>query len=150
MSRDRDVRNAIQTALLQTGEFDAVCMWGMPEDHGTGASNLAIAAIEPSASEQLDRWDYAPPGGMVISSRVNVILAYRHEDPQLRDEAAELLFDTAANALNGQSLAGLTLPQLTNFTSWRWEKAEAPERRITATFLYHYIVEGWNSYDTSK
>ena len=86
----------------------------------------------------------------VVSSRVNIILLYRHEDPQLRDEAVELLFDVAANALNGQCLAGLTLPQLTNFTSWRWEKPAAPERQITAIFSYHYIVEGWNSYDTSE
>jgi hypothetical protein len=56
----------------------------------------------------------------------------------------------AANALNGQCLAGLTLPQLTNFTSWHWEKPAAPERQITAIFTYHYIVEGWNSYDTSE
>lgn len=150
MARDRDVRNAIQTALIQTGAFDAVWMWGMPEDYGSGASNLAVAAIEPSSSDQLDRWDYAPAGGLLISSRVNIKLLYRHEDPQLRDEAVELLFDVAANALNGQCLAGLTLPQLTNFTSWRWEKPAAPERQITAMFSYHYILEGWNSYDTSE
>ena len=149
MARDRDVRNAIQAALLQTGAFDAVWMWGMPEEYGSAASERAVAAIEPFSSEQLDRWDYAPPGGLLVSSRVNIILLYRHEDPQLRDEAVELLFDVAANALNGQSLAGLTLPQLTSFSSWRWEKPAAPERQITATFLYHYIVEGWNSYDTS-
>jgi hypothetical protein len=150
MSRDRDVRDAIQTALIQTGAFDAVWLWGLPEEYGSGASNLAVAAIEPSSSDQLDRWDYAPAGGLIVSSRVNITLIYRHEDPQLRDEGVELLFDTAANALNGQSLAGLTLPQLTNFTSWRWEKPAAPERQITAIFLYHYIVEGWNSYDISE
>ena len=72
-----------------------------------------------------------------------------HEDPQVRDEAAELLFDTAADALNAQSLAELTLPQLTRFMSWRWEKPAAPERQITAIFLYQYIVEGWDDYDTS-
>jgi hypothetical protein len=150
MARDREVRNAIQTALIQTGAFDFIWMWGMPEDYGSGSSNLAVAAIEPSSSDQLDRWDYAPAGGLLVSSRVNIVLLYRHEDPQLRDEAVELLFDVAANALNGQSLAGFTLPQLTNFTSWRWEKPTEPERQITAIFSYHYILESWNSYDTSE
>ena len=62
MSRDRDVRNAIQTALIQTGAFDAVWLWGMPEDYGTGASNLAVAAIE-SMLERASRSLGLRPGG---------------------------------------------------------------------------------------
>jgi hypothetical protein len=149
MSRDRDVRNAIQTALIETGAFDAVGIWGLPEDYGTGASALAAAAIEPASSDQTDRWDDATAGGLLITSTVTITFLYRHEDPQLRDEAVELLFDTAANALNGQCLADLTLPGLTRFVSWRWEKPEPPERRITSTFSYQYIVEGWDAYDTT-
>ncbi len=147
--RDRDVRNAIHDALLATGAFDGVWIWGLPEDYGTGASQLAAAAIEPESSTQEDRWDSAPGGGLIITSRVTLTFLGRNDDPQLRDEAVELLFDTAANALNGQSLAGLTLPQLSRFLSWRWEKPVAPERRITCTFAYSYIVEGWNGYDDS-
>ena len=120
---------------METAAFDAVWIWGLPEDYGTGASSLAAAAIEPESSTQDDRWDAATVGGLVVTSRVTITFLYRHEDPQLRDEAAELLFDTAANALNGQCLAGLTLPQLTRFVSWRWEKPIAPERRITASIF---------------
>jgi len=71
------------------------------------------------------------------------------QDPQLRDEGAELLLDTAANTLNGQSLAGLTMPALTRFSGWTWKDATPPERRIIASFSYQYIVEGWESYDTT-
>jgi hypothetical protein len=145
--RDRDVRNAIQSALAETGAFDSVWIWGLPENFGTGASSLAAAAIEPVSSTQSDRWDAQPEGGLLVTSLVTITFLYRHEDPQLRDEAAELLFDTAADALNGQSLAGFTLPGLTQFVSWRWEKPAPPERRIAAVFSYVYIVEGWNSYD---
>ena len=87
---------------------------------------------------------------MLIASTVKITFLSRHEDPQLRDEAAELLFDTAANALNAQSLAGLTLPEHTKFKSWSWAKPMAPERQIVATFVYKYIVEGWNNYDTTE
>jgi len=149
VSRDRDVRNAIQSALVETGAFDAVWIWGLPEDYGTGVSSLAAAAIEPSSSEQTNRWDDAPEGGLLVTSLVTISFLYRHEDPQLRDEAVELLFDTAADALNGQSLAAFTLPGLTRFVSWRWEKPVAPERRILSIFSYVYIVEGWDSYDVS-
>jgi hypothetical protein len=149
MARERDVRNAIQAVLIETGAFDAVYVWGLPEDYGSGASNAALAVIEPDSSTQQDRWDSAVAGGLIVTSEVAITLLQRNEDPQLRDEAAELLFDTAADALNGQSLADLTLPQLTRFISWKWQKPEAPERRITATFSYQYIVEGWDSYDVT-
>ena len=148
--RDRDVRNAIQGVLVATGAFDGVYVWGLPEDHGSGASNAALAVIQPESSTQEDRWDAAPVGGLLITSRVTITLIFRGEDAQVRDEAAELLFDTAATALNGQSLAGLTLPQLTRFVSWRWEKPAPPERRISSIFSYQYIVEGWDSYDTAE
>jgi hypothetical protein len=155
MSRDRDVRNAIQAVLAATNAFDvsingdySVYLWGMPEEWGSGASSTAAAAISPLSSHQEDLWDASPTGGLVITSRVSIVLAYRHHDPQLRDEAAELLVDTTANALNGQSLAGLTFTQTARLTEWTWQPATPPERRINCTFSYQYIVEGWNSYDT--
>jgi hypothetical protein len=148
--RERDVRNAIQSALVATGAFDSVFVWGLPEDYGSAASSAALAFIEPESSTQEDRWDGASGSGLLITSRVTITLIYRANDPQLRDEAAELLFDNAANALNGQGLAGLTLPQLTRFVSWRWERPDPPERRIASIFSYQYIVEGWDSYDSSE
>jgi hypothetical protein len=148
--RDRDVRNAIHDALAATNAFDGVFIWGLPEDYGSGAARLAVAAIEPESSTQDDRWDSGQAGSLIVTSRVTITLMYRHEDPQLRDEAAELLFDTSANALNGQILAGLTLPQLTRFVSWRWEKPIPPERRITSVFSYQYMLDGWGEYDTSS
>jgi len=149
MSRDRDVRTAIQTALMATNAFDAVYLWGLPEVYGSGASAAAVAAVDPVSSTQSDRWDSQTAGGLVVESRVAITLIARNDDPQLRDEAAELLLDKAANALNGQSLAGLTLPALTRFQSWSWTTPTPPERRIDAAFSYQYIVEGWGNYDTT-
>jgi hypothetical protein len=147
--RDRDVRNAIHDALVATGAFDGVWIWGLPEHYGSGSSQLAAAAIEPESSSQDDRWDGGTETALVVTSLVIITLLYRHEDPQLRDEAAELLMDTAANALNGRSLAALTLPDLTRFLSWRWQNPTPPERRIAAVFSYQYIVEGWSAYDVT-
>jgi hypothetical protein len=149
LARERDVRNAIRAALMPTDAFDAVYVWGLPEDYGSGGSQLAVAVIEPHSSTQDDRWDAATGGGLVITSLLTLTFLARNDDPQLRDEAVELLFDTAADVLNGQNLAGLTLPQLTRFVSWRWERPIAPERRIVTTFSYQYIVEGWDEYDDS-
>jgi hypothetical protein len=99
--RDRDVRNAIQTALVATGAFDGVYVWGLPEDYGSGASNAALAVIEPESSTQDDRWDAAPEGGLIATSRVTITLIFRAEDPQVRDEAAEPRTRLMARVLRG-------------------------------------------------
>jgi hypothetical protein len=147
--RDRNIRNAIQTALVATGAFDGVWISGLPENYGTGSSQIAAAAIEPLYSREDDRWDSQTTGGIIIASRLMITLLYRHDDPQVRDETVEMLLNTAAAALNGQSLTGLTICEFTKFTSWTWENPTPPERRIKATFEYSYIVEGWANLDTT-
>lgn len=143
--RDRDVRNAIQAALLATGLFDAVWIWGLPEDYGDGSSKMSACAIEPVSGKEEDLWDTEPTGGIIIWGVLRLTIVSRAEDPQARDESAELLLNTAMNALNGTSLASLTMPEHTKFASWKWEKPVNVERRITTTFNYRYIVEGWNA-----
>jgi hypothetical protein len=150
LARDRDVRDAIQTALKATGAFDSVYLWGLPEDYGSGASQLALAVIEPVSSAQADLWDSQTAGGLEVTSTVAITFLARNDDPQLRDEAVEDLFDLSANALNGADLvAGFTEPAQTKFTSWRWLAPTAPERRIATTFMYRYIVPSWEGYDTT-
>ena len=144
---DRDVRNAIQTALLESNAFDGVWVWGLPEDYGTGTSTLAGTAIEPVSGSEQDLWDGSGQIGLVVTGTVSLTLLYRNEDPQLRDEGAELLLNTAADAINGQSLAGLTLPDKTRITAWQWQQPTAPERRIKATVQYQYISESWDGFD---
>lgn len=147
--RDRDVRDAIAAALEATNAFDAggVWLWGLPEDYGTGTSVRAAASIQPQSSTSDDRFDADGMTGIIVTSIVSITLFYRDEDPQIRDEGVELLFNTAADALNGQSLAGLTFPDFTRFTSWRWNPPAPPERQIAATFTYQYLVEGWVGLD---
>ena len=147
MARDRDVRNALQVVLQNTGQFDNVYVSGLPEDYGIGSDRVSIAVIEPVSSTERDDWDSETTGGILIQGTAQITLLARQPDPQLRDEAVELLLEYTANTVNGQSLAGLTLPPWTRITAWRWLPATHPERRIQATFQYSYIVEGWGSLD---
>jgi hypothetical protein len=149
MARERDVRNAIQEALIQTGAFSDVWLTGLPEEYGQGASNLTAAAILPVSTRLVTGWDAAPVGGLDLSSKLTVSLLARDPDPQLRDELAEQLLDFLINAVNGQSLANFTIPQQTMVTSWRWVPPRPPERRITATVSFAYLVT-WNGFDTTS
>ncbi len=148
MARERDVRNAIRDALLATNAFgDAVWITGLPEDSGSAASDLLAAAIEPQSTNLNTGWDAQTDGGLCYSSTVTVTLLARNDDAQLRDEQAEQLLDVLANAVNGVSLAGITLPGKTYVSAWAWRPAMAPERRIAATVSFQYLVlwEGWDT-----
>ena len=86
----------------------------------------------------------------MVTSLVTITFLYRHEDPQLRDEAAELLFDTAADALE-RPVPGRPHACRISHDSRRGagRRPSPPERRIIASFSYQYIVEGWDSYDVT-
>lgn len=148
--RDRDVRIAIKEALEATDAFTGVFLSGLPEDHGYGTSTYTAAVIEPVSGKQEDRWDDTVIGDLIVTSQVSITFMARHIEPAVRDAAVEMLFDTAANALNGQALAGLTEPFMTKFANWQYQKAKDVERRITSTFTYQYLVPGWNQYDTTE
>jgi hypothetical protein len=150
MSRERDVRNAIQATLIATGAFSDVWITGLPENYGQGASDLTAAAIEPVGTTFTTGWDAALAGGLDYTATLTVTLLARHPDPQLRDELAEQLLVYLANAVNGQSLAGFTLPQKTMVTGWKWQPPGPPERRISALVSFAYLIEGWDNFDVSQ
>jgi hypothetical protein len=147
--RERDVRNAIHELLDVSGAFDGVYLAGLPEDRGERGGDRRAAAVEPDATTAADRWDDVD-GAIVMTATVTLTFMARDDDPQLRDEAAELLLNTAAAVLNGRSLAGATLPGSTRIRSWNWLKPNAPERRIAAKLEYQYLVEGWSGLDLSE
>jgi hypothetical protein len=149
MSRERDVRNAIKTALVATGAFSDVWLTGLPEDYGHGASELTAAGIDPVSTSLTTGWDAQTAGSLDYTATCTVTLLARLEDAQLRDELAEQLLDILHNAVNGVSLASFTLPGTTMVTSWRWNPPAPPERRISATVSFAYLVT-WEGWDTSQ
>ena len=151
MARERDLRNAIQEALTQTGAFSDVRLTGLPEDYGEGASDLTAAAIQPGSTRLVSGWDAAPGGGRVFLSQLLVTVLARHADAQLCDELAEQLVEYVRDAVDGQALVpGFNEPQQTMVTGWQWLPRKAPERRIAVTLTYHYLQDGWNTADTSQ
>jgi hypothetical protein len=147
--RERDVRNAIHELLDVSGAFDGVYLSGLPEDRGERSGDRRAAVVEPDATTASDHWDDTT-GAMVMTATAALTFLARDDDPQLRDEAVELLLNTAAAVLNGRSLADATLPGSTRIRSWTWLKPNAPERRIVAKLEFQYLVEGWSGLDLSE
>lgn len=146
------LRDTIQELLIATNQFDqgAVLLTGLPEDYGQGASEALAVAIQPNSTRISDLWDAATEGGIVYECTIDFTFMYRDNDPVARDKGCARLFKTAANTLNGVAIVpGFILPDKTRFQTWAWQKEVAPERRIKATFLAVYEIDGWDSLDTS-
>ena len=111
--------------------------------------SISTASIEPSGTVVSGLGDDVA-GALKATSSVTIVLLARDDDPTARDDAAELLLNTTASALNGRSLAGVSLPGSTRLCSWAWRKATPPERRIEATLEFQYLLEGWSDFDLSE
>ena len=149
LMRDRDVRNAIQAALIATNAFNGVFVWGLPEDYGSGSSSEAAAAIIPQSSRQEDLWDAAAAGGLVITSRVGDRAAYRHDRPAAPRRGGR------AAARHGRQRPERPEPGRPDVPAddpdhrmglAAADRAGAADQRV---FSYQYIVEGWDEYDTT-
>jgi hypothetical protein len=145
--RERDVRCLIRDMLEQTGAFDGAYLSGLPEERGERAGNSRTVSIEPAETRQVDPWD-EPDGDPIMTCQVALTILARHEDPQTRDEIAELLLNVAANALWRSTLGGAAIASRTQIRSWNWQPTKAPERRIKAVLEYQYLVDGLTGLNT--
>jgi hypothetical protein len=151
VARERDFRNALKDALVQTGAFTNVTLTGLPETYGEGSSDLAAAAIQPGSTRMTTGWDASPDGGRNFMCQLLVTVLARHSDAELCDDLAEQLVEFVRNAVDGLAIVpGFNEPQKTMVTGWTWQPRAAPERRIAITVTYDYLQDGWNSADTSQ
>lgn len=138
-SRGRDIRSAIRDLLIDTGAFGGVYLSGpYPPDVVTQAW------VVPSKDAHQFDADYG--GAVVVRGAMEIHYAARDVDPDVIDQTIDRLFDVSCNAINGQSLAGITFPAFTQVTKSRW--IEKPPIRLIATVEYAYIAETWTSFNT--
>jgi hypothetical protein len=144
--RDRDVRNAMRDLAEALNRFDVATTAGLPETQPVAGDVMTMVDIEP-----LDWNDESPfddDGGPALfrTATVKVTILCIGEDAAARDETAELLWNLLANAWNGVSLAGLTMPDKTQFTYTRWLAVKGLERRVESKFIYTYQVGGFRDF----
>jgi hypothetical protein len=147
--RDRDIREAIKTALDATGFFDEVIHNAAEGDAAVSTIEQKTAVIYPLSGEISDQWDTLATGAMTIEAQCQIVFIITSEDDKHRDDALEQMFNVACNALNKQSLAGLTFPDFTRFRRWQWLPATPPERRLETIFGYIFEVPNAVSFDTA-
>ncbi len=149
-ARERDVRLAAIAALVATRAFDEVYAYSMPEDRGQRAGDLRAAAVVPVSGSNTLEDDDVTTGSPRCRMTFHVVVMSRNEDPIVRDEVADKLLTTVQNAINGQSLGGLTFPQFTFVASWAWLPEKPPERQVRCVVQAQYETPGWDDFNTSE
>ena len=149
----RDVRNAIQTSLQAQTAFDGAGVWLFsPEDRGEGTDVAAARWIEPVGTSIRSEWDDSPDGGITMTASLRITFAFRGgKRRRCATKGSSYFLIPRPTLLNGQVLVpGFTIPAWTRFLSWSWSPPESVERKIVSMFSYQYLVEGWDSFDTTE
>jgi len=145
--RERDVWLAIKSTLEATSAFDNVYIAEGESNHKP--EDVRSVEIQPHDGTQHDEWDDTN-SPLQVEARLQLMFFASDPDALTRDALCERLFNIAQDALNGQSLGGLTLPGLTRFISWRWGPIEPPNRRLTALLKFAYLTDTWAGFDTTE
>jgi hypothetical protein len=137
-ARDDHVMDAVAAALAATGAFDEVVqVHAEPGEFAVGADRYAVAWAWQTDGAEPD----AGSDAAVVCREVGftVAIAVRQEEPAGRGRALRRLEAACLNAINGHSLAGLTLPALTRLRRAAPGRAAAPGGRIDLTGRTAYL-----------
>ncbi len=150
---DHDVRNAMKAQIMATGVFDDMPFGRDPLEWATGEPGARTCQIEPAKERFEALWDRSGEDGGVIHGEAECTFTAQDEDPQVRDEALELLYNAAANVLNnfGLPIGGgtTTMPAFSWLDTFRWLPPLHPTRQGKATYIYRYFVSSSASLDTT-
>lgn len=155
--RERDVLNAIRSALIATNAFDdqGVFLWGFNNAADEGADKTRAVAIIPLDGAEEDLYDDVLAGQMFETDRCKLVILVRDGDDRQRDEDADRLLNVCKDALNGNALNAVMgaqnlYPQWTKILRWSRKEPTPPQREIEAIFQFRFDAPTWVSFDTSE
>ncbi len=146
--RDWDVMTGFRILLDATAAFDHVYLTSY-EDRTPNPSDAYSAILQIDSWDEIDIFD--DNGGITQQRAVSWILTLfgRGPDPEVRDRELDRIQGVVANALDGESLGSLVMPDLTKLRKGKWEKPVPPERRITIHGTFTYLIPDWDEHNTS-
>jgi hypothetical protein len=103
--RDYDLWADARDRLEATGAFDLVAV-GRPDERARPAVEAAACWVVPLDDDEMD----IDPDLTMVGCRFGLVIEARAEDVESRADTLDRLKNVAKNALNGQSLAGISLP----------------------------------------
>lgn len=141
---DCGVLDDARDRLVETGVFDAVYRSALPESRGRSSADRIVAVVTPSDWEQTDESDDEDTVQSTRRARWTLTIIVREEDPETRERLLDQLLTTSQNALDGQTLGGITIPDWTRLRRGRYEPPVDVEQRMVVTGEFAYWIQGFN------
>ena len=118
----------------------------LPEVRGQAAGDRLAAVVALSDWEEEDESDDPTEVQVTRKVRWTLTLIARDEEPEERERLLSGLLVASQNALNGQSLAGITIPEWSKLRRGRLETASSPEQRMTVMGEFTYWIDGFSGH----
>lgn len=149
-AREFHVWADVEARLNATGRFELVEI-AEPADvtNEVAADRIPAAIITPLSGEEMDFADDTDDVRNDATSVFNLTLIVRSTEPRERFDLLDQLRSAVQNAINGKSLANLTVPAFTRVRRWQYQPAKDPEKRLVLTVEFRYIVAGHDDHDES-
>ena len=144
---DFSILNDARDRLAALGVFDGVYRSALPEDKGQSSGDKLAAVVAPGDWDEVDERNDEETVQSTRRVRWALTLIARDDDPELREAALDDLLSASQNALDGVSLAGVTIPDWTRLRRGRYEPSQSPEQRMTVVGEFAYWVEGFDGHD---
>ena len=146
--RDDDIYQAVVLALRATGEYDGVHYPSPAPDQGFSAGEIRTAVVVPGSGDEDSMFDDGQGAADVVRAvTYSILISVREPDQAVRAREFDRLANVTANALDGISLAGATLPALTRLRRSAVGRLSSPEQQITMSGAFSYFVDGWSAHD---
>lgn len=142
--RDADIYDDIIARLEATRVFTYVSSFETVGPDVT-ADNTYLVKVIPGEGEDIDICD-----PIVIERKVTfkLIIDVQEIDPRTRWRIMDQISNVARNALNGQSLANMTFPDLTIIRRYQSGKATNPTQAFVLSGECIYQVQGFDGFNT--
>lgn len=146
-TRDRKILKVIASLLRDASEFGLVTTSGPPEVHGQSAEHARLAGLE--LSDFVETSEYSDHDASYLIRVVQYILHIyvRDQDPDVRDDEADRLYNVATNALSGVGYEADVIPERSWLRRGQYLPADGIERRLRVLGQFVYTVPNWASHD---
>lgn len=148
-ARDYSILRAMAAAIEATGEFGVVLVGERPTPDRTqfGAEVSAAAVVTPRSFQETDNWDDPSDVQSERTLSVAITLVARDPDESARIDLLDRLGHVVAQAIGGQSLAGMTILGKTRVRAGEWAPANEPEKHLVLSVETSYLIDGFGGYD---
>lgn len=122
------IRDAIRQTLVDLELFDDVWVGGAL-DWPKRPQKTKAASVQPAKTHIVQGYDWGPDSPRIYRTELRIGIYVNDQDTETRDALATQFMQVVDKVLSKTSIAGITVPEQTQFYSWLFAGDEHPVTR---------------------